>query len=211
MHDFSPAKSDAGAAGGGLLKVAVFGDSLSAGFGLDGGSGFSPALQKELDAANVPAKVVCAAVSGDTSADGLKRADGMLADIPDIVILEFGYNDLYYGKSADSVKNNLSALIARIKRAGARVLLAGTHAPAGVSAAERMRYAEIFEQLRDENNVPLYPFFLEGVLLNPFLHLPGDDIHPNAEGVRIVAKNIAPMAAQIAAEIKNARLAEGRA
>ena len=190
-------KRDSGTA----LTVAAFGDSLSAGFGLTNGDGFAPALQRELRRLGMSAEVVCASVSGDTSADGLARVEDALACSPDIVIVEFGYNDLYYGGTTAAVKDNLSRIIVRLQQAGARVLLAGTHAPANASPEERLRYAEMFRQLRDEHGVALYPFFMEGALLNPFLCLPGDDIHPNAEGARIIAKNIAPAVAAVAADV----------
>ena len=183
------------------IKIAAFGDSLSAAYALKTREGFAPVLQNTLSRMGIRAEIFCAAVSGDTSADGLARADEMLRQNPDIVIVQFGYNDLYYGAPLASLKQNLTAILARIKQSGARTLLAGIHAPPGTPANEEKNLAAMYESLRDECDAPLYPFFLDGVVSDPSLLLPGDDVHPNAAGVRAVAENIAPYLAKIANDL----------
>ncbi len=152
-------------------------------------------------ALGLPAAVVNAAVSGDTTSDGLVRVDWMLRDKPDIVIVEFGANDMFRGVPPEAAKKNLAAIIERIRKTGARVLLAGMRAPSNYPPQYRGKFARVYESLAEEYEIPLYPFFLEGVALNPQLNLT-DGIHPNASGVQIIARNIAPVAVQIAREIQ---------
>ena len=179
------------------VRVAAFGDSLSAGYGLPEEDGFAPALQKELRAAGVAAEVFNAAVSGDTSADGLLRVDWMLRQTrPDIVVVEFGANDMFRGFPAPLIQKNLAQIITRIRESGARVLLAGMRAPRNYNAQYRRELAEMYDNLSAQFDIPLYPFFLEGVALNPELNL-ADGIHPNAAGVRKIAGNIAPLIAEM--------------
>ena len=179
------------------VRVAAFGDSLSAGYGLPEEDGFAPALQKELRAAGVAAEVFNAAVSGDTSADGLLRVDWMLRQTrPDIVVVEFGANDMFRGFPAPLIQKNLAQIITRIRESGARVLLAGMRAPRNYNAQYRRELAEMYDNLGAQFDIPLYPFFLEGVALNPELNL-ADGIHPNAAGVRKIAGNIAPLIAEM--------------
>ena len=179
------------------VRVAAFGDSLSAGYGLPEEDGFAPALQKELRAAGVAAEVFNAAVSGDTSADGLLRVDWMLRQTrPDIVVVEFGANDMFRGFPAPLIQKNLAQIITRIRESGARVLLAGMRAPRNYNAQYRRELAEMYDNLAAQFDIPLYPFFLEGVALNPELNL-ADGIHPNAAGVRKIAGNIAPLIAEM--------------
>ncbi len=179
------------------VRVAAFGDSLSAGYGLPEEDGFAPALQKELRAAGVAAEVFNAAVSGDTSADGLLRVDWMLRQTrPDIVVVEFGANDMFRGFPAPLIQKNLAQIITRIRESGARVLLAGMRAPRNYNAQYRRELAEMYDNLAAQFDISLYPFFLEGVALNPELNL-ADGIHPNAAGVRKIAGNIAPLIAEM--------------
>ncbi|MGI9296799.1 MAG: arylesterase [Gammaproteobacteria bacterium] len=180
------------------IRIAAFGDSLSAGYGLPEADGFAPVLQKELRAAGVPAEVVNAAVSGDTSADGLLRVDWMLRETsPDIVVVEFGANDMFRGLPAAHIEKNLAEIIARIQQNGARVLLAGMEAPRNYGAQYRRQFSAMYESLGARFGAPLYPFFLDGVALDPNLNL-ADGIHPNAAGVREIARNIAPFVAALA-------------
>lgn len=180
------------------ITIAAFGDSLSAGYGLAEKDGFAAALQRELVSAGVPARVLNAAVSGDTSGDGLLRVDWMLQETdPDIVIVEFGANDMFRGLPVSEVKKNLSTILSRISEYGARALLTGMRAPTNYDPSYRNSFDNVFELLSEQHEVPLYPFFLEGVALRPELNL-DDGIHPNAEGVRIIAQNIAPLVSEIA-------------
>lgn len=184
------------------IRVAAFGDSLSAGYGLPEAEGFAPVLQEELRAAGVAAEVFNAAVSGETSADGLLRVDWMLRETtPHIVVVEFGANDMFRGLPAAHIEKNLAEIITRIQQSGARVLLAGMEAPRNYGAKYRAQFSEMYESLGERFDAPLYPFFLEGVALDPTLNL-ADGIHPNAAGVRKIARNIAPLVAELAREIQ---------
>lgn len=166
---------------------------------MDAGLGFAPALQAELRRGGVMAEVFCAAVSGDTAADGLARICEVLARRPHIAVVQFGYNDLYYGKTPDEAKTSLAEMIVRLKNAGVAVLLAGVHAPPHVSPKTKKRFAEIYEELAVEHGAQLHPNFLAGVA--PSMYLPDDDVHPNAEGVRAVAANIAPRIVALAESV----------
>lgn len=182
------------------IVISAFGDSLSAGYGLAENKGFAPALQAALTNLNTPAEVINAGVSGETSADGLARVDWMLRKKPDIVIVEFGANDMFRGLPISETEKNLSEIIDRIQKSGARVLLAGMKPPTNYNVIQRMRYSYMYSSIADDYDVPLYPFFLEGVALNPALNLP-DGIHPNETGTAIIARNIAPMVADIIKEL----------
>ena len=173
------------------IKIATFGDSLSAGYGLSEVQGFAPVLQKKLRTHNRKVSVINAAVSGDTSAGGLLRVDWMLRKKPDIVIVEFGANDMFRGVPIPNIEKNLSAMVARILKSGARVLLTGMESPGNYNFVYRYKFRKLYESVADEYDVPFYPFFLEGVALNPQLNLP-DGLHPNAAGVQVIVDNITP-------------------
>ena len=173
------------------IKITAFGDSLSAGYGLPAAQGFAPVLEQTLRRRGYSVRVINASISGDTSSDGLLRVDWMLEDKPDIVIVEFGANDMFRGAPVAFITQNLSKIITRLQQRGARVLLAGIKAPKNHNEQYRQRLAQMYENLRDAHGVRLYPFFLEGVALRPRLNL-DDGIHPNADGIRVIVNNIAP-------------------
>ena len=175
------------------VLIAAFGDSLSSGYGLAADEGFSPVLQRVLSQRGLTVSVINAAVAGDTSADALARVDWMLSFKPDIVLVEFGANDMLRGIPTTAVRDNLDEIILRIKASDARVLLSGMLAPRNLGKRLRQTLsAKCMKKLRDKHDVPLYPFFLHGVALSPELTLP-DGMHPNAKGVRKIAANIAPL------------------
>lgn len=172
-------------------KVLVFGDSLAAGFGLPPEASFPARLEARLLADGVRARVVNAGVSGDTTAGGLQRLDWALAEKPDVVILELGANDALRGIDPDTVRANLDALIDKIKASGARVLLAGMRAPPNWGEAYQKRFDALYPALAKAHGVALYPFFLDGVAMEPALNQP-DGLHPNARGVAALVDRIAP-------------------
>jgi acyl-CoA thioesterase I len=177
-------------------KVLVFGDSLAAGFGLPPEGSFPARLEARLLADGVRARVVNAGVSGDTTAGGLQRLDWALAEKPDLVILELGANDALRGIDPDTVRANLDALIDKIKASGARVLLAGMRAPPNWGEAYQKRFDALYPALAKAHGVALYPFFLDGVAMEPSLNQP-DGLHPNARGVSAVVDRIAPLVAKL--------------
>jgi acyl-CoA thioesterase-1 len=176
--------------------ILAFGDSLSAGFGLPAGQGFPAQLERRLRAAGINATVVNAGVSGDTTAGGLARIDWALADKPDLVIVELGANDALRGIDPAAVRANLDAIIARIKTAGAQVLLAGMRAPPNWGEEYQREFDRVYPELARAHGVALYSFFLDGVAMDPGLNQP-DGLHPNEDGVAIIADRIAPLVADM--------------
>jgi acyl-CoA thioesterase-1 len=171
------------------LKVLALGDSLTAGYGLPPGQGFAPQLERALKEHGVEAQVIDAGVSGDTSAGGLARLDWALADAPDLVILELGANDMLRGVDPAETRANLDAMLARLRDAGPRVLLAGMRAAPNLGPDYGGAFEAIYADLAEKYGVPLYPFFLEGVAADPQLNQ-SDGIHPNAEGTQRVAERV---------------------
>lgn len=169
----------------------VYGDSLVAGYGLDAGQGFPEQLQAALAAAGRDVKVVNAGVSGDTTAGGLARLDWALADRPDAMIIVLGGNDLLRGLNPQQTKANLQAMLTRLRQDQIAVLLCGMLAPVNLGPDYRQQFDNIYPELAAEFGVRLYPFFLQGVALNPDLNLP-DGLHPNTTGVAHITAAVLP-------------------
>jgi acyl-CoA thioesterase I len=177
-------------------KILAFGDSLTAGFGLPSEQGFPVQLEKRLRADGIDAHVVNAGVSGDTTAGGLARLDWSLADKPDLVILELGANDMLRGIDPATVRANLDKMIAKINASGAKLLLAGMQASPNWGEAYQKEFDRIYPELAQVHGVALYPFFLDGVAMDPDLN-PPDRLHPNARGVAVIVERIAPRVADL--------------
>jgi len=173
------------------LRILALGDSLTAGFGLGPGQGFVPQLQKALNEKGIQAEVLDGGVSGDTTAGGLSRLDWALADKPDLVILELGANDMLRGTDPEETRANLDAMLAKLKAAKARVLLAGMRAAPSLGADYAGAFEAIYRDLAVKYDVPLYSFFLEGVAADPKLNQP-DGLHPNEAGVAEIVRRILP-------------------
>jgi acyl-CoA thioesterase-1 len=173
------------------LRILALGDSLTAGFGLGPGQGFVPQLQKALNEKGIQAEVLDGGVSGDTTAGGLSRLDWALADKPDLVILELGANDMLRGTDPAETRANLDAMLAKLKAAKARVLLAGMRAAPSLGADYAGAFEAIYRDLAAKYDVPLYSFFLEGVAADPKLNQP-DGLHPNEAGVAEIVRRILP-------------------
>ena len=173
------------------IRLLILGDSLSAGYGLSESDAFPEQLRRSLKNKGYEVDVINSSVSGDTTAGGLSRVDWALADQPDLVIVELGGNDALRGLSVSMTRNNLDAILARLKSANVRVLLAGMKAPRNLGDEYVQSFDRIFPELADKHGIALYPFFLEGVALEPDLNQP-DGIHPNASGVTVIVDNILP-------------------
>ena len=171
--------------------ILALGDSLTAGYGLTQQDSFPAQLQSALRAAGIDAQVVNAGVSGDTSAGALRRVDWLMAQKPDLVIVEFGANDGLRGLDPAATKRNLESVIERVRRHGARVLLAGMLAPPNLGRDYGAAFNAVFPQLAKRHKVVFYPFFLDGVVAKPALNL-ADGIHPNAKGVAVIVERILP-------------------
>ncbi|MCB1418523.1 MAG: arylesterase [Notoacmeibacter sp.] len=174
------------------VRIVAFGDSLMAGYQLGPDEGFVPQLQKALAEAGIDAVVENAGVSGDTTSGGLSRLDWSVADGTDLVILELGANDALRGISPEITRQNLDAMIARLKERGLAVLLAGMIAPPNMGTEYGAAFNPVFAELAEKHGVPLYPFFLDGVAATPSLQL-ADGMHPNPAGVARIVEGIMPL------------------
>jgi acyl-CoA thioesterase-1 len=177
-------------------EILAFGDSLTAGLGLPAEAAFPSRLEARLKAKGIGWHVVNAGVSGDTTAGGLARIDWALADKPDIVILELGANDALRGIEPANVRANLDAMIGKIQATGAKLLLMGMRAPPNWGEDYQHEFERIYPELARAHGVTLYPFFLEGVAMDPKLNQP-DGLHPNEAGVAALVDRIAPYLARL--------------
>jgi acyl-CoA thioesterase-1 len=177
-------------------EILAFGDSLTAGLGLPASGAFPARLQARLKSEGIDVKIVNAGVSGDTTTDGLARLDWALADKPDFVILALGANDALRGIDPEIVRANLEKMIEKIQASGAKILILGMLAPANWGQQYEHEFDAIYPDLAKAHGVPLYPFFLEGVAMNPALNQP-DGLHPNERGVAIMVDHIAPLVAKM--------------
>lgn len=173
------------------LKVVALGDSLTAGYMLKPNESFPAQLQAALAAKGIAADIVNAGVSGDTTSGGLERLAWSLEPKPDAVILELGANDALRGIDPKIPRANLDKILKDLKDRNIPVLLAGMKAPGNWGAEYRERFDAIYPDLAQKYGAPLYPFFLDGVALNPALVL-DDGMHPSAKGVAEIVKRILP-------------------
>src|SRR6202166_1754180 len=179
------------AAGAKPIKIVVLGDSLSAGLGLSGSAAFPERLQKTLESKGIAGDISNAGVSGDTSSGGRDRLDWSVPDGTQAVILELGANDALRGTDPAVTRSALSDILTQLKARGIAVLLCGMVAPPNYGSDYSARFNAIYPDLAKSFGVPLYPFFLEGVAADAGLNQ-ADGIHPTAEGVDIIVKNILP-------------------
>jgi acyl-CoA thioesterase-1 len=169
--------------------IVCFGDSLTAGFGLDAGQSYPDLLQRELDRRGYKYRVENLGVSGDTTQDGLARISLALELKPAIAILELGANDGLRGQPVAGIERNLAQVIEAFQKAKVRVLLAGITLPPNYGPDYIPRFAAIYPDLAKKYKVRLLDFLLAGVAGNPRLMQP-DGLHPNAAGTRIVAVTV---------------------
>ena len=155
------------AAAGEAVRVTALGDSLTAGYGLPADETFTVQLEIALRAAGAKVTIANAGVSGDTTAGGLARLDWVMADEPELVIVELGANDGLRGLDPAMTYRNLDRILARLAAAGARVLLAGMYAPPNLGREYGEAFDTIYPRLAEKHGVALYPFFLEGVATDP--------------------------------------------
>lgn len=168
-----------------------FGDSITAGYGLDMEQAFPALIQNKIDEQGWSYNVVNAGLSGETSAGGLRRVNWVLQRKVDVFVLELGGNDGLRGIATESTKENLQGIIDRVKERypEAVILLTGMEAPPNMGQDYTNAFRSIFSDLAAENDLPFMPFILEDVGGIPELNLP-DGIHPTAEGHKIVAENV---------------------
>jgi len=176
--------------------IVIFGDSISAGFGLDAGQSFPDLLEKDLEARGLQYRVVNMGVSGDTTQDGLSRMSLAVAEKPRIVVLELGGNDGLRGIPASLTQQNLAQMIEAFQGAGAKVVLAGMSLPPNYGAAFIKKFEAVYTELGAKFGVARIPFLLEGVGGHDEF-MQRDGLHPNAAGARkveaIVVKALLPL------------------
>ena len=173
------------------IKLVVLGDSLSAGLGLPAQDAFPAKLQKALQTKGIAVEMINAGVSGDTSSGGRDRLDWSVPDGTEGVIVELGANDAMRGLDPDLTRAALTDIVGRLKARKIAVMLCGMLAPPNFGADYGARFNSIYPDLAKQLDVPLYPFFLDGVAADAKLNQ-ADGIHPTAEGVDIVVNNMLP-------------------
>jgi acyl-CoA thioesterase-1 len=171
--------------------VVFFGDSITAGLGVDPDDAYPALIQRKLDAAGRPWRVVNAGLSGETTAGGLRRLDWILRQPADIFVIELGGNDGLRGIPPETSRANLQAMIERIrtKLPNVVVVLAGMQIPTNLGPEYTRLFAAMYPDLAKQNHTPLIPFLLEGVGGVASLNQ-ADGIHPTAEGHRLVAETV---------------------
>jgi acyl-CoA thioesterase-1 len=172
-------------------QILIFGDSITAGFGLEEQNAFPAFIQQKIDSLDMDYNVVNAGLSGETSAGGLRRIDWVLQQPVDIFILELGGNDGLRGIDPENTKQNLQGIIQKVeeKYPGAEIILTGMEAPPNMGERYTGEFRSVFYELADENDVIFMPFILEGVAGDPELNQ-GDGIHPTEEGHKVIAENL---------------------
>ncbi len=173
------------------VSIVAFGDSLTAGYQLPQADGFASKLQAALRAQGHDVTVMNAGVSGDTSTGGLARLDWTMAGGADAVILELGANDMLRGIDPKITEASLSTIIAKLKARNVKVLLCGMRAPPSMGRQYDDAFNAIYGTLAKQYDVPLYAFFLDGIMGDQSQHLP-DGLHPNVKGVDTIVAHILP-------------------
>jgi acyl-CoA thioesterase I len=173
------------------VKMVVLGDSLSAGLGLSASAAFPAQLQKALKTKGITVDMINAGVSGDTSSGGRDRLDWSVPEGTEAVIVELGANDALRGTDPTVTRAALTDILTRLKARKVAVLLCGMVAPPNYGSDYSARFNAIYPDLAKSFGVPLYPFFLEGVAADARLNQ-ADGLHPTAEGVDVIVRNILP-------------------
>jgi acyl-CoA thioesterase-1 len=173
------------------IKMVVLGDSLSAGFGLSASAAFPERLQKALKSKGIGVDIINAGVSGDTSSGGRDRLEWSVPEGTRAVLVELGANDALRGIDPAVTRAALADILTRLKARNISVLLCGMLAPPNYGSDYSTRFNAVYPDLAKSFGVPLYPFFLEGVASEARLNQ-RDGIHPTAEGVDVIVKNILP-------------------
>lgn len=179
-----------------VQKILVLGDSLASGYGLLADQSFPARLEVRLRSIGQDVRVLNGGVSGDTSAGGRARLNWALADKPHFVIIELGANDGLRGLDPVAMQDNLEDIIVRLKAVGIGVLLTGMRAPPNIGPNYGRNFNSVFADLAQKHEVPLYPFFLEGVAAMPNLNQ-RDGIHPNSRGVSVIVDRIMPFVVRL--------------
>ena len=173
--------------------ILFFGNSLTAGYGIDPEESFAGRIQTRLDSLKKEYRVINGGLSGETTAGGLSRLDWFLEEEPYLFVLELGGNDGLRGIALTETKKNLLAIVDKVKAKypNTKIILAGMQIPPNMGKEYTEEFKAIYPAVAKEKNIELIPFLLEGVAGNPDLNLP-DGIHPTPEGHRIVMETLWP-------------------
>lgn len=189
-------------------RIVAIGDSLTAGYGLEQGTGFVPQLDAWLAEQGLPeAEVVDMGVSGDTTAGGRSRLAWALADGADAVIVALGGNDLLRGILPEASRENLATMLTELDAQALPVLLAGMQAPLNYGPEYKEAFDAMYPELAAKYDAILHPSFLAGLEDRPELIQP-DGLHPNAEGVRVMVEAIGPRVLELIARVEPGAPAE---
>lgn len=171
--------------------ILFFGNSLTAGYGVEPGEAFPALIQKKIDSLGLNYHVVNAGLSGETTSSGEGRVDWVLKQEVDIFILELGGNDGLRGIPTEETQRNLQDIIDKVEATypDAKIILAGMQVPPNMGSEYATDFRQVFVDIADKNDIPLIPFLLEGVGGEVSLNVQ-DGIHPNVEGHKIVADNV---------------------
>ena len=184
-------KQDSAVVSKAAKTIVFFGNSLTAGYGLDPSQAFPAIIQHKIDSLNLGYKVVNAGVSGETSSGGNSRVDWILEQPVDVFVLELGANDGLRGIPLQETRTNLQAIIDKVKAKypKSKILVAGMQMPPNMGVQYTTEFRAIFPELAKKSNGILIPFILDGVGGEVNLNQQ-DGIHPTAEGHQIVAENV---------------------
>ncbi|MBI5673168.1 MAG: arylesterase [Nitrospirae bacterium] len=170
-------------------RIVAFGDSLTAGLGVQADESYPAQLQRRLDSLGYHYRVINAGVSGDTTAGGLRRVPWILNNKPELVILELGANDGLRGLPVDQTQSNLRQIIRQLQESGTTVVLAGMKLPPNYGQHYTASFEAMYRMLAKECQLLLIPFFLEGVGGSSALNQ-ADGIHPTKEGYEVIVTQV---------------------
>lgn len=168
-----------------------FGDSITAGYGLDASQSYPSALGRLLNSKGLSVRVVNQGVSGNTTKDAVARVGSIVALHPDVVLVEFGGNDGLRGLPMDSTKKNLDAVLTTLQAAHIRVLLVGITLPPNYGADYIKSFAAVYSDAASKHHIALMPMLYDGIYTVPGT-IQGDGIHPTAKGSQLIAEHLLP-------------------
>jgi acyl-CoA thioesterase-1 len=183
------------------VRIVALGDSLTAGRGLPVNASFTAKLESALKAKGAAVEIINAGVSGDTASGGLARLDWSVPEGTDAVIVELGANDMLLGIDPKVTRDALAEIVRRLSRRGIVVLLAGMRAAPNLGVEYGRAFEAIFSELAAQNDILVYPFFLDGVAADAKLNQP-DGIHPTAAGVEEIVARILPTVEDLIARVR---------
>lgn len=189
-EDSRPAPAPEASANDPRRVIAVFGDSISAGYGLAAGQSFPDDLQRRLDSAGYSYRVANLGISGDTTEGGVSRVDSATALKPAIVILELGGNDGLRGMPLASTRANLDQMIRAFQASGAKIVLAGMTLPPNYGPDYIHGFEKIYKDLAAQYRLTLIPFLMSDIVTKDMRYIQPDGIHPTAQGAEIISGTV---------------------